>query len=162
MDIGTHLLDILFWWLPFDIEYFNYEDDSLGGVEAFAKIDIRFANSITGTIELSRLSILNNYYTINFSEGNVKWNPFNPRKIYIQKGSKRQEIIKVKKRNSIDDLLNNFADAIQNQKSPEISGSDALKTTQFIESCYHSRKLLPLEWLQPNSRLENLGKNINS
>ncbi|HDY89613.1 MAG TPA: Gfo/Idh/MocA family oxidoreductase [bacterium] len=162
MDIGTHLLDLLFWWLPFDIEYFSYEDDNLGGVEAFAKIDIGFTNSVNGTIELSRLSILKNFYTINFEEGTLQWNPLNPRKLYVWKGSKRQETIKIKKSNSIDDLFNNFTDAIQNQKSLEISGSDALKTVQFVESCYQSRKLLPLEWLQPNSRLEHLGKNINS
>ncbi len=162
MDIGTHLLDLLFWWLPFDIEYFKYEDDNLGGVEAFAKIDIGFANNITGTIELSRLSILNNYYTINFEAGNIKWNPFNPRKLYIQKGTKRQETIKANKKNSVEDLLNNFTSAVQNHNNPEVSGSDSLKTIQFVESCYHSRKLLSLEWLQPNSRLESLGKNINS
>ncbi|MEA1882915.1 MAG: Gfo/Idh/MocA family oxidoreductase [Thermotogota bacterium] len=147
MDIGVHLLDLLLWWLPCETVHVNYEDDNLGGVEAFAKIEIRFSNGVTGKVKLSRLSVLKNFYILYFEKGNIKWDPFSPKRIYIQKFQKSLKTIKVKKGNPVKDMLSNFVYSIQNDQRPLVIGEDALSAIQLIERCYHSRKLLPLEWL---------------
>lgn len=147
MDIGSHLLDLLLWWLPYKTAHVDYEDDNLGGVEAFAKIKIRFSNGVTGRVKLSRLSVLKNFYTIYFEKGFVRWNPFSPKRIYIKKFQKSPKTIKVKKGNPVKDMLSNFVYSIQNDQRPLVIGEDALSAIQLIERCYNSRKVLPLEWL---------------
>jgi len=147
MDIGFHLLDLLLWWLPYEIVHVDYEDDNLGGVEAFAKIEIGFANDITGRVKLSRLSVLKNFYTIYFEKGIVKWDPLSARRIYIEKFQESSKTIKIKKGNSVKDMLYNFIYSIQNDQRLLVGGEDGLRVIQLIERCYNSRKVLPLEWL---------------
>lgn len=147
MDIGSHLLDLLLWWLPYEIMPVNYEDDNLGGVEAFAKIEIGFSNSMTGNVTLSRLSVLKNFYTIYFEKGIVEWDPLSPRRIFIRKAQESSKTIKVKKGNPVKDMLYSFIYSIQDDQRVLVSGEDGLRVIQLIERCYNSRKVLPLEWL---------------
>lgn len=147
MDIGSHLLDLLLWWIPCEVVHVNYKDDNLGGVEAFAKIEIAFSNGVTGKIKLSRLSVLKNFYTIYFEKGIVKWDPLNPRRIFIRKLQESPKTIKIKKGKPVKDMLYNFIYSIQNDQRVLVSGEDGLRAIQLIEKCYNSSKLLPLEWL---------------
>lgn len=147
MDIGVHLLDLLIWWLPYEIKHVDYKDDNLGGVEAFAKIEIVFSNSVTGIVKMSRLSILNNFYILHFEKGSIRWNPFFPKRIYLQDSRKGSKTIKTKEGTPVENLLSNFIYAIQNDQKLFVPGENALKVIKLIERCYHSRKILTLEWL---------------
>jgi predicted dehydrogenase len=149
MDIGVHVLDLLSWWFPYGIDHLEYQDDNLGGVEAFARIKLRLSNGIKGNVTLSRLSVLNNVYSLQFERGNIEWNPLIPKRLYINYTSKiSKKIIKIKEESPVDDLLLDFIDAIQNDRRPLTSAYDGLKVMQLIERCYRSRELLPLEWLK--------------
>jgi predicted dehydrogenase len=148
IDIGSHLLDILLWWLPYEIQHIDYKDDNLGGVEAFAEIKIDFTNGVGGRIRVSRLSILENFYTIYFEKGFVKWDPLAPRRIFIRRLHDTPMTIKVEEKNPIKDMLHNFIYSIQNNQQVLVSGEDGLKVIDVIERCYNSRKIFPLEWLR--------------
>ena len=52
LDLGVHVLDLLLWWLgePTD---FSYADDAMGGLEANARVTLRFG-AATGSVRLSR------------------------------------------------------------------------------------------------------------
>ena len=148
MDIGVHLLDLLFWWIDDEVASFEYTDDSLGGLESTAEIQITFRRGVTGQVKLTRLAVLKNFYTFYFENGILSWNPFTPRRIYIRKASNHTVSIKTEKGSPVLDLLLDFSAAIQDQRQPFIRGEEAIDALRFIEACYASRKPIPMIWLK--------------
>jgi predicted dehydrogenase len=148
MDIGVHLLDLLFWWIDDEVASFQYTDDSLGGLEATAEIEMTFRRGVMGHVKLTRLAVLNNFYTLYFENGSLSWNPFTPRRIYIRKDDRQMVSQKVEKGAPVRDLLLDFSVAIQNKRPPFIRGEEALQSLRFIEACYASRQAIPMVWLK--------------
>jgi predicted dehydrogenase len=148
MDIGVHLLDLLFWWIDEDVSSIQYADDNLGGVEATAEIKMTFKNGISGHVKLTRLSVLKNFYTLYFEKGAISWNPFMPRRIYIRRANEKMTSLTMGRGILVRDLLQDFSLAIRDKRPPFIKGEDAVKALQFIERCYASRKSIPMPWLR--------------
>jgi predicted dehydrogenase len=153
MDTGVHILDLLLWWHPYEIDSVNYQDDNLGGIEAYSKLHMVFSSGVEGKVTISRLSVLKNRYKLVFDDGIVEmdpvtWDPLVSKKIYVTKFSRRvKKLIKIKRELPTLDLLFDFESAVRYDKDPLVSGEDGLKVIKLIERCYRSRKLLPLEWL---------------
>ncbi len=148
MDIGVHLLDLLFWWIDDEVASFQYADDSLGGLEATAEIKLSFRRGVTGHVKLTRLAVLNNFYTFYFENGILSWNPFTPRRIYIRKNSKQTTSLKTGKGAPVQDLLLDFSAAIRDKRPPFIKGEEGLQALRFIEACYAERQAIPMTWLK--------------
>lgn len=148
MDIGVHLLDLLFWWIDDEVASFQYADDSLGGLEATAEIQITFRRGVAGRVKLTRLAVLNNFYTFYFEKGVLSWNPFTPRRIYISKDNHQTVSMKTEKGTPVRDLLLDFSAAIRDKRPPFIRGEEALQALRFIEGCYASRQAIPMIWLK--------------
>ena len=148
MDIGVHLLDLLFWWIDEDVSLIKYADDNLGGVEATAEIQMTFKNGISGHVKLTRLSVLKNFYTLYFEKGAISWNPFMPRRIYIRKTNEKMTSLTMGRGIPVRDLLRDFSLAIRDKRPPLIKGEEAVKALQFIEGCYASRQSIPMPWLK--------------
>jgi predicted dehydrogenase len=147
MDIGIHMLDLLFWWLGDTVSSFQYGDDSCGGLEATVDLRITFSSGIAGRIKLTRLSVLRNFYTLEFERGVVFWNPFLPQRIYIKKDQKIASR-KMADENSILTMLTDFSDSALKHRLPLIGGREALASLRFIESCYARRQTIPMSWLR--------------
>jgi predicted dehydrogenase len=149
IDIGLHVFDLLLWWLPYEVKHLDYQDDNLGGVEAFAIANIEFSNGLKGNIKLSRLSELKNRYRLQLEKGIIDWNPLHPEKLYIASlsGGSRK-VIKFRQESSVNELLFNFVYSIESNSTPIASAEDGWRVIQLIERCYLSRKLLPLECLR--------------
>src|SRR6266536_3703994 len=63
VDTGSHMLDLLLWWLGDVIDVVEYRDDSLGGVEAECWLSLVLqtpTGPVQGNIILSRLRKLRN------------------------------------------------------------------------------------------------------
>ena len=147
MDIGVHLLDLLFWWLDDEVTSFQYADDYLGGLEATAEVNMTFRRGVTGHVKLTRLAVLKNFYTFFFEKGVLSWNPFTPRRIYIRKDSKQTVSLKTEKGAPVRELLLDFSAAIRDKRPPFIKGEEALQSLRFIEACYASRQAIPMIWV---------------
>ncbi|MRR14733.1 Gfo/Idh/MocA family oxidoreductase, partial [archaeon] len=63
MDIGTHVIDTICWWLGRQPELIDYQDDSYGGPESLVRIKAA-AGSCSIRVLLNRLCDLANTYTI--------------------------------------------------------------------------------------------------
>lgn len=148
MDIGVHLLDLLFWWIDDEVASFQYADDSLGGLEATAEIQMTFRRGVAGHVKLTRLAVLNNFYTFYFEKGVLSWNPFTPRRIYIRKDSNQTVSMKTEKGAPVRDLLLDFSAAIRDKRPPFMRGEEAIQALRFIEACYASRQAIPMIWLK--------------
>lgn len=148
IDMGVHLLDLLLWWCPREIVHLNYQDDCLGGVEAYSKIEIGFSDGIKGTVKISRISVLRNLYTLHFEKGSVEWNPYYPKTLYLLRGHDRPiRLITPRKEDPMRSLISDFIHAIQHDHEPFIPAQDTLNVIQLIERCYQTREKLSLEWL---------------
>ncbi len=148
MDIGVHLLDILFQWAGDEVSSFQYADDCLGGLEATVDIRMAFRDGATGQVKLTRLSVLNNFYTLFFERAALSWNPFTPQRIYIRKANKKINIRKMTKENPIRSMLVHFSESVSKGKPPMVKGEEALTSLRFIESCYARRQAIPMPWFE--------------
>jgi predicted dehydrogenase len=147
MDIGVHLLDLLFWWIDDEVASFQYADDNQGGVEATVDINLTFKNGTNGRIKLTRLSVLKNFYTLYFENGTLFWNPLLAQRIYIQKGKERMISKKVGKGAPFRDLIIDFTEAILDQRPPLVRAEEAVRTLRFMEDCYATRQDISMPWL---------------
>ncbi|MEI6315568.1 MAG: hypothetical protein WCO89_11915, partial [Syntrophus sp. (in: bacteria)] len=112
------------------------------------EINMTFRRGVTGHVKLTRLAVLNNFYTLNFENGVLSWNPFVPRRIYIRKNYEQMTSHKTEKGAPVRDLLLDFSAAILDKRPPFIKGEEALQALRFIKACYASRQAIPMKWLK--------------
>ncbi len=147
MDIGVHLLDLLLWWIDDEPTVVDYQDDAMGGLEAFAEINITFSGGVRGRVRVSRLSVLRNTYSLRFEKGEIKWNPFNPHTLYLRKEQNKPQVLVFHNENPTLALLSDFSTAIEKSRKPLVTLEEALRSLKLIHQCYRTRKSLVLDWL---------------
>jgi len=156
MDIGIHLVDLLMWWFDSEPGLLVYEDDSLGGVEAFSKLKLTFDNKMEGSVQLSRLSQLRNNYRIQCEKGIIEYNPLNLERFYIYADDgllqRRPRMYKATKRKSsfidaVEAMLHNFSTAVLENTEPMATGEEAIRVIGFIQECYENRQQIRMPWL---------------
>ena len=70
-DIGSHVFDLLSWWLGDPSEVVS-ADDAMGGIEANAHVSLRCGNA-TGRVRLSRDWHRPNHATVRGTKGFARW-----------------------------------------------------------------------------------------
>jgi predicted dehydrogenase len=154
MDFGVHTLDLLLWWLG-SYEKTVYADDSMGGVEANCEIQLEMANDAVGVVELSRTRNLRNSCIINGERGRLEvqlWSE-NPEIRLDLNGRERGLHGRIREQAGVATFeeafrreIADFAEAIQSRKEPFVTGQEARKAIQLIESCYDVRRSLRHPW----------------
>jgi predicted dehydrogenase len=156
IDIGVHLLDLLIWWFDSEPSILTYEDDNLGGVEAFSRMKLRFHNSINGSVRLSRLSQLRNTYRIKCKIGTIEYDPFDMSSFSIYYNEtlteKRPKINRATKKSftfvdAVKSMLHDFCIAIRDDRAPMITGTEGTKVLELIRKCYENKKPIEMPWL---------------
>jgi predicted dehydrogenase len=156
MDIGVHLLDLLIWWFDSIPSLLTYEDDNLGGVEAFSKLKLTFDNKMEGSVQVSRLSQLKNNYQIECEKGTIEYNPFDTSGFYIYEddnliGQRPKNYRATKRKFSFVDavkaMLQDFCDAVCENREPLVTGLEGAKVIEFIQECYENRQQTRMPWL---------------
>ena len=157
LDIGSHALDTLTWWLGGG-NVTGYRDDSLGGVESDALLEMEFQGGAVGTVELSRTRTLRNTAIITGSRGRV------------EVALHRNEIVSV----SPDDLvlweldgrngaampnerfyndvfrqeIDDWLGAIRCAGVPFVDGASVVSGIDVINQCYRMRQPLRPPWTE--------------
>lgn len=157
LDIGVHVLDLLLWWLGAPTD-FSYADDAMGGLEANARIALRFG-AVTGRVQLSRDWATAQRYEFNFAGGRVGWtvNDANGLTVcfagapHALQGTLRRRDGTAAATNpqSFIDQIRHIAGAVRDRTSVLVDGREGLRALQLIEACYARRQLLPQPWLSP-------------
>lgn len=163
MDAGPHVLDALLWWLG-PVDEVTYRDDSLGGVEADARLDLTFACGATGTVELSRIRTLPNTFVIVGSRGRVEAaghrseSPHRNALLRVEPSTLRRFKLAgchgtaIWNREVWDPNLpgkrelGDWLQAIRSRRPAFASGVSAVPVVEFIERCYMDRKPLTTPW----------------
>jgi predicted dehydrogenase/nucleoside-diphosphate-sugar epimerase len=153
MDIGTHTLDLILWWLG-NVESFTYRDDSAGGVESDCILDCRLASGATGRVELSRGRNLRNTIRIEGTRGFVEVHLYRNE---VQAGSSNALAFRHDGASPADmqpqffpELFDSELEAFRKTASGGeligISGREGAKSVELIERCYAARQSLAPPW----------------
>lgn len=157
MDIGSHALDTLTWWLGGG-NVTGYRDDSLGGVESDALIEMEFHGGAVGTVELSRTRTLRNTAIITGSRGRVEVALHRNEIIGVspddlvlweldgRNGSAmpNESLYNDMFRQEIDDWLG----AIRCAGVPFVNGASVVSGIDVINQCYRMRQPLRPPWTE--------------
>ena len=160
LDIGSHVLDTLTWWLGGG-NVTGYRDDSLGGVESDALLEMEFQGGAVGTVELSRTRTLRNTAIITGSRGRV------------EVARHRNEIVSVSPDDLVlweldgrngaampneslyDDMfrqeLDDWLGAIRSAGVPFVDGASVVPGIDVINQCYRMRQPLTPPWTESTS-----------
>ncbi|HSY54102.1 MAG TPA: Gfo/Idh/MocA family oxidoreductase [Opitutaceae bacterium] len=157
LDIGVHVLDLLLWWLG-DPADFTYADDAMGGLEANARVSLRFG-STTGRVQLSRDWATTQRYDFEFKHGNASWtvNDANGLSMtlagapFALQGTLRETDGTAAATNpqSFIAQLQHVVTAVHNRTPVLVDGREGVRALRLIEACYARRQLLKQPWFNP-------------
>jgi predicted dehydrogenase len=157
LDLGVHALDLLLWWLG-EPDEFTYADDAMGGLEANARMILRFG-AITGRVQFSRDWITAQHYEFKFERGVVGWtvNEANGLSLTLNgapftlDGTLRGPDGAAGATNAQAFIaqLQHVVTAVRNHTPVLVNGREGARALHLIEACYARREFLNQPWLTP-------------
>jgi len=164
MDIGSHMLDLLLWWLG-DVAGVEYWDDCVDGVEAECRLSLALQTSrgiVQGDVTLSRLRRLDISARIVGERFVLEWRNvglmFEVRiRPTAWSSGKPFFTIDFDRRDTFarmfTEQLRAFAAAIHDGSEPAVPGRSVLGSVALIQRCYDERRPLHQPWLRPSVRV---------
>jgi predicted dehydrogenase len=155
-DFGSHMLDLLCWWLG-DALSLEYADDARGGVEAECELSLTVkgpAGVVPGVALFSRLRTLGNTVRIEGDRLCLEWAHARPDAVRTWprdwRGAAPEFTWQTERRQSPEDLyaeqLGAFAEAVTTGRGSPVSGQSVLPSLELIERCYRDRGRLIHPW----------------
>ncbi|MFC1505063.1 Gfo/Idh/MocA family protein [Thermodesulfobacteriota bacterium] len=150
MDLGSHVLDLLLWWLdefPTNIEYSH---DSYGGVEAEATLRMVFDSGVNCEVNLSRIRNLSNTNILKFENGQIISGTYELNKIILNQDNQKTENIGEKNQNIEDyfhSMIENFIDSIRYGSQKIVKVKSVIPSIKLIDMCYANSKIIKPVWL---------------
>lgn len=159
VDLGSHMLDLLLWWLGDAVDLVEYRDDSLGGVEAECRLSLALrtpGGPVPGTVTLSRLRRLGDTAVIRGERCAIEYELGAPDRARLRPGwedAPGQSFVSdpgpPPSGTLYAEQLRAFARAISTHGEPAVPGESALGTIALTERCYRERRPLELPWTRP-------------
>lgn len=153
-DIGAHVLDLVCWWLGSMPRVERYADDSYGGTEAVAQVDLG-TDEAKVRIRLSWLSKLQNRFRIVGSNGAaIEHGIYDWRDPIFVTPAGRRRVMKTDPGPRTyagfgDVLISNFVDAIRGTAAPLVDAAAVAPSIALLSQCYAQRSRLPEPWHHP-------------
>lgn len=158
LDLGSHVVDLLMWWLG-DVERLEYSDDNRGGVEAECAIAMAFGSPaavVDGTVTLSRLRALRNTARIVGDRFTIECDITAPTAVRMWPTESGDDIPAF----ALDSLssppqtledayaaqLIAFGRAVATRSTPDVSGEAVLASVAVLDRCYRERRALVAPW----------------
>jgi predicted dehydrogenase/nucleoside-diphosphate-sugar epimerase len=144
LDIGSHVLDLICWWLGHKPELVQYRDDSYGGPESLVHIQAK-SKKTTINITLNRLLELNNGFRLEGNFGSIEGKQYDWNKLVLTDKSGKSSIIKNGAKvktypEFVIPIVDNFFDVISGKGKPLISAVDVKDSIHWIDECYSQRQ----------------------
>jgi predicted dehydrogenase len=158
-DTGAHILDLVCWWMGGQPRVIDYRDDSRGGTEAVARVELE-RNGARARVHLSWLSKLRNVYRVECSRGTIEGGVYEWSSFQRTDPGGRPRKVKTDKARSFDDfsdmLLANFVSVIEGRAEPIVSASDARAAIAVMDECYARRSTFSEPWHDAYTRLAHV------
>jgi predicted dehydrogenase/nucleoside-diphosphate-sugar epimerase len=169
IDYGSHIIDLLFYLFdePFEVE--AYRDNNLGGVEADCVIAARLSHkgsAIAGRVELARTRNVGNFVRVECEHGaltfevndrfRVRVVPREGSVVDSLRGVTREYHLEARWSDQQEDeswfetfrtQIDDWLDAIRDEREPALSGHSAMPTVRLIDRCYERPEPMPEPWV---------------
>lgn len=150
LDIGSHVVDLVCWWLGQRPDLVSYQDDAMGGSEAVARASLR-ADRCQVQIRLSSISKLANGYSVQGERARIEGSIYDWHTLRLTPNGGRTSTIRcrpaVREYSQLaDTLIDNFLQVIAGAAQPLVPAADVLRSMELIDECYASRQPLPMPW----------------
>lgn len=169
-DLGVHILDLLLYWFG-DVDEVDYSDDAVGGLESNARVKLRFASGVHGSLRLSRDTAIPVLGTVKFEKGTLLIKGATADQVTLlldgcefaaqatlwQNSTGRDADVNLLPARtyaqSFVEQLRNFCSAVSGEARLEVPGTEAIKSLQLLARCYEHRRLMTMPWLSPREQV---------
>ena len=151
LDVGSHVVDILCWWLGSDAKVVECRTDSFGGPEARAMLLLDFSG-VTAQTDLTYYQKLTNTYCIRFELGFITGVSGEEHRFTISRAGRKPAIVRlphgrVSNLGHATEMIRNFVGAIVGVNQPLVTGRDVLPSIKAISEAYRSAQGFDAPWL---------------
>ncbi|HET9634717.1 MAG TPA: Gfo/Idh/MocA family oxidoreductase [Gemmatimonadaceae bacterium] len=156
-DKGSHLLDLICWWLGGKPDVVSYQDDAMGGTEAVARLHFR-KDQCDGLARFSWLSRYPNTFEVVGDRATLRGGLFDWNTVVIQRDSEAPKTLRLTSAAKIPqdlgkNMLDNFLEVVSGRAAPLVSGDDVLPSIELIDECYENRTRLSAPWYDAWQRI---------
>ena len=148
-DLGSHVFDLICWWLDGKHEIISSENDSFGGCESAASVKFKY-KKCSGEIRLSRLARLPNRFKIKCERGSIEGGVYDSQTITLTTTHPNKTMkINAAKNKTValaNDIVLNLLEVINNKTSPLISANEVLDSIEVLEEAYSKAKRFVMPW----------------
>jgi predicted dehydrogenase len=152
-DIGTHVLDLLVWWMG-SPSLEAAEDDAMGGVEANVRLTLR-CGDVPGVVRLSRDWRRPNHITLTGSKGSLRWSLEDVERVVVTLDGNAPLELRAPA-GAPTTFLDCFhaqlcavLDTVEGKQADVVRAADLLPSIAIIERAYRESSLLAMPWLSP-------------
>jgi predicted dehydrogenase len=151
LDVGSHVVDILCWWLGPDPEMIEFRTDSFGGPEARAMLLLDFSG-VRAQTDLSYYQKLTNTYCIRFELGDITGVTGEDHRFTLTRSGRKPQIVRFphgrfSNLGHATQMIANFVGAIAGANRPLVTGRDVLPSIRAISEAYRSAQGFDAPWL---------------
>jgi predicted dehydrogenase len=151
LDVGSHVVDILCWWLGSDPQVVECRTDSFGGPEARAMLLLNFSG-VTAQTDLSYYQKLTNTYCIRLELGFITGVSGEEHRFTLSRSGSKPAIVRlphgrVSNLGHATQMIKNFVGAIAGINQPLVTGRDVLPSIRAISEGYRSAQGFDAAWL---------------
>jgi predicted dehydrogenase/nucleoside-diphosphate-sugar epimerase len=159
-DLGSHILDIICWWLGEKPDLLAFSDDSFGGPESVASLHAK-RKECTVDVLLNRLNDLESRFQIIGDRGTVEGELFewNALRISRNGGPPTARVLDGKAKTYpefVIPIVDNFLKVISGEEKPIVDGTDVRDSIALMEECYVARARIP------DPYYDNIRRNIKA
>lgn len=153
-DKAPHVLDLLYWIFGSDTNIVRYQDDSLGGLEANAEIELTVgAEEIPASVEVTADRDITNTILVRGDAGTVRGNP-NDGWVRLRDETGEEMVLETddqrltRFRPRVANQLERFVTAINGGPNGYVPAEAGVRLVEWIEACYRERESLEYPWEQ--------------
>lgn len=150
LDLGSHVIDTLCWWIGEKPDLMEYLDDSYGGPESVVRIRAA-KGGCNVAITLNRLCDLKNTYRVVCENGSIEGKIFEWTKFALKNNNSATYEQKFKSPSKnypgfVQPVFDNFVEVVKGTQEPLVSGREVLASLDFINECYEKRQRFDMSW----------------
>lgn len=151
-DRGSHIFDLICWWLGAKPDLISCQNDSFGGIDAVTEVKFGYQHCL-GRVKLSWLGKSPCWYSVECEEGKIEGDIYDFQHVILtsKSGQKRKEHLKTAEKDHKDfghKQIDNFINILSNSEKPLVSGSDVLASVEFIDECYERATQFDMPWYE--------------
>lgn len=152
LDKGSHVLDLICWWLGGKPSIVSSENDSFGGCEAVASVKFRYGDC-SGEARFSWLGKLPNRYVIKGELGTIEGDIYEWDAVTVVSQSGKAKRIRLKSEEKLYSdfgarLVANLVDVVKTGARPMVPASDVLPSIEWIDECYAQASRFDMPWCE--------------